>query len=65
MAPPYGSDMIVLLASSVPLFESLRGQLEESNDYRAALRKRLQALESGGTAKISADFVVITTKQAP
>jgi Protein kinase domain len=63
VAPPFGTDMIVVLASSAPIFEDARGQVERANDYRAALRKRLKALEAApGKAKISADFVVVTTK---
>ncbi len=63
VAPPFGNDMIVVLATSAPIFEGARGQLEQANDYRAALRKRLKALESAsGKAKISADFVVVTIK---
>jgi hypothetical protein len=54
--------MIVLLATSAPVFEDARGQLEEANDYRAALRKRLKALESRDGAKVSADLVVIRTR---
>jgi serine/threonine protein kinase len=63
VAPPFGTDMIVLLAASVPLFEGARGQFEDANDYRAALGKRLKTLaaESPG-AKVSAAFVVVTTK---
>jgi len=64
VAPPFGTDMIVLLATSAPLFEGARGQFEEADTYRAAVRKRLKSLDSS-QAKISADFVVITTRQAP
>jgi len=63
VAPPFGTEMIVVLATSTPVFEGARGELEQGNDYRAALRKRLKALESQSRrAKISADFVVIKTK---
>ena len=63
VAPPFGTEMIVVLAASAPVFEGTRGELEQGNDYRAALRKRLKALESQSRkVKISADFVVINTK---
>jgi serine/threonine protein kinase len=63
VAPPFGTEMIVLLATSAPIFEDARGQLEEANDYRTALGKRLKALESdSGKARISVDLVVIQTK---
>ncbi len=63
VAPPFGTEMVVVLATSAPVFESPRGELEQGNDYRAALRKRLKALESKSRkAKISADFVVIETE---
>ena len=62
VAPPFGTDMIVVLATSAPLFEGARGQLEQANDYRNALVKRLKALQSeSANAKISADFVIIKT----
>ncbi len=62
IAPPFGTDMIVVLASSVPLFDGARRQVEDANDYRAALGKRLKALKSESAgAKISAAFVAIET----
>jgi len=66
VAPPFGTEMIVLLAVSEPLFENSRGQLEEGKDYRAALEARFKALSSQSSkAQISADLVVIRTKAAP
>ncbi len=66
VAPPFGTEMIVVLATSAPIFESTRGELEQGNDYRAALQKRFKALESQPRkAKISADFVVIKTEPRP
>jgi len=63
VAPPFGTDMIVVLATSAPLFEGARGQFEQANDYRGALAKRLKVLQSEhSNAKISADFVIIKTK---
>ncbi|NIM27643.1 MAG: protein kinase [Gammaproteobacteria bacterium] len=62
VAPPFGTEIVVMLATSAPVFEGARGQLEEAADYRAALRKRLAALESASNAaRISADLVVIRT----
>ena len=66
VAPPFGTDVIFLLATSTPLFDTARGQFEESNNYRAALRRRLKALESEpGRVNVSADFVVIKTERKP
>ncbi len=63
VAPPFGTEVVVVLATSAPVFEDAREELEQGNDYRAALEKRLKALESQShKAKISADFVVIRTK---
>ena len=63
VAPPFGTEMVVVLATSAPVFEGAREELEQGNDYRAALLKRLKALESQShKAKISVDFVVIKTK---
>ena len=58
--------MIAVLATSTPIFDGARRQLENANDYRAALQERLKALASQpNNAKISADFVIIKTKPAP
>jgi hypothetical protein len=66
VAPPFGTEMIVLLATSEPLFEETRGQLEEAVDYLSGLEKHLEELKSKSSdAKVSADFVVIRTKPAP
>jgi len=63
VAPPFGTEMIVILAASTPIFEDAREQLENANDYRTALGRRLKALESQPEkTKVSADFVVINTK---
>ena len=66
VAPPFGTEMIAVLATSTPIFDGARRQLENANDYRAALQERLKALASQpNNAKISADFVIIKTKPAP
>lgn len=66
VAPPFGTDVIVVLATSTPLFDTARGQVEESNNYRAALRRRLKALESDpGRVNVSADLVIIKTERKP
>ncbi len=66
VAPPFGIEMIVLLASSTPLFDSPRSQVEKADSYHAALGTRLEELSSQtDKAKISADIVIIRTKAGP
>jgi serine/threonine protein kinase len=63
VAPPVGTEIIAVLSTSAPVFDGARGEVEASNNYRAALKKRLKTLASSpDKVKISADFVVIKTK---
>jgi len=64
VAPPFGTEIIAVLSTSAPVFDGARGEVEGSNNYRAALLKRLKALASSpDKVKISADLVVIKTKR--
>ncbi len=63
IAPPFGTELIAVLSASAPVFDGARGEVEGSSNYRTALQKRLKTLASSpDKVKISADFVVITTK---
>jgi len=63
VSPPFGQEMIAVIASPVPMFADIRQVRESDADYLAALDERLKA-ESTGTAgrPVTADFLFITTK---
>jgi serine/threonine-protein kinase len=60
VSAPYGTDMIITIASSVPLFSKLRPQDENASDYLPALRTALQNAASSG-AQISVAAIPVVT----
>jgi predicted Ser/Thr protein kinase len=63
IAEPFGDEMVVVLTTPRPLFETLRAEAEPGGDYLEVLEKRLQALtREVGKDEIKADFVVISTR---
>ncbi|MEN8129663.1 MAG: serine/threonine-protein kinase [Pseudomonadota bacterium] len=59
---PFGTEMIVFLASSEPLFDSPRTEYEPQSDYLPEFKQRLsQLLEKVGPDRITADLLLITT----
>ena len=55
VSAPYGTDMIVAIAASAPLFATARPQDESATDYLAALRQALQnVVSNGGTVSVAA-----------
>jgi serine/threonine protein kinase len=62
VAEPYGTEMIVLLATSEPLFDRPRKEFETQAEYLPELRQRLARLQARlGSDRISADFLLIST----
>ena len=60
---PFGSELIVLLTTPVPLFDTLRPVTEPSADYLSAVTQRLRQVNTrNGADKIAVDFVQISTK---
>ena len=60
---PFGSELIVLVTTPVPLFDALRPLTEPSADYLAAVTQRLrQVAARNGADKIAVDFVQISTR---
>ncbi|MDB5951143.1 MAG: protein kinase [Massilia sp.] len=60
---PFGSELIVLLTTPVPLFDTLRPVTEPSADYLAAVTQRLRQVSArNGADKIAVDFVQISTR---
>jgi hypothetical protein len=43
VSPPFGSNLLIAVASRTPLFEGLRPQVEQADKYLAALRSSLEA----------------------
>jgi len=63
VAKPFGTDMIVLLTTPVPLFDALRPEQESTAEYLQAVDKRLKQIAAKyGQDKIAADFLQITTR---
>ena len=58
--PPFGTEMIVIIASSTPLFDRSRPELEQAKDYLSALRKAITV--KTGQGQLAADYFSITTK---
>jgi len=56
IGPPYGTEMIVALASERPLFETAREDFEKSSAYLAALRERLA---DGRAGRIAAQVLMV------
>ncbi len=62
VSPPFGQEMIAIIASPVPLFADVRRSQESDGDYLAAINERLKADSTGTEGRpVTADFVFITT----
>lgn len=63
ISKPFGTEMIVLLVTPVPLFDSLRPESESRAEYLRAVSDRLRQMSSRyGPGRIAADFVQIRTR---
>jgi eukaryotic-like serine/threonine-protein kinase len=63
ISKPFGTELIVLVVTPVPLFDHLRPESESRADYLRAVEKRLgQIAGKYGPDKIAADFLQITTR---
>jgi hypothetical protein len=59
---PFGKEMLVLLATPVPLFDSLRPPSEPGADYLRTLDQQLARIgKAHGTASVAVDFLQIST----
>jgi serine/threonine-protein kinase len=61
VSAPYETDMMLAIASSVPLFTTARPQTETSSDYLSALRQALQTAVSNG-AQVSVAAIPVVTE---
>jgi hypothetical protein len=64
VAEPFGTELIVILTTPEPLFETPRKEHESQSKYLADLNKRLAQLARKGTAEpVTVDFVLIRTQE--
>jgi len=62
VSKPFGSEMIVLLATPAALFDTIRPDSESRADYLRAVEKRLgEIADKFGREKIAVDLVQIDT----
>jgi hypothetical protein len=63
VSPPFGQEMIAVIASPVPMFADIRQGHESDGDYLAALNERLSADSTGTEGRpVTADFLFIVIK---
>jgi hypothetical protein len=62
VGPPFGTEMVVLLATPVPVFDGVRPSPETGQAYLRALDQQLARIsKSHGAGSIAVDFLQITT----
>jgi hypothetical protein len=63
ISKPFGSELVVLLITPVPLFDHMRPEIEPRGDYLHALDARLKQIAAKyGHERLVADIVQITSK---
>jgi len=63
IAEPFGSEMVTVVLTPQPLFETLRVEIETDFEYLAAVREQLDRItKKSGKDKIAVDFVMIDTQ---
>jgi len=66
IAPPYGTEMLVVVSSPVPLFDKDRPQVEKAKEYLGQLKQALDAAEKKvGAGKVASNYHFITTGATP
>ena len=63
IGPPFGREIVVMIASASPLFEGARPELEDAADYLPALQHELAQLDPG--QKVAAGHVFVDTEPRP
>jgi hypothetical protein len=58
---PYGTDMIMAVASSTPLFSQKRKDLEEADGYLRSLQNAIETAQRHG-GRVTADALILTTR---
>ncbi|MBI2275940.1 MAG: protein kinase [Dechloromonas sp.] len=63
---PFGRELIVLLITPVPLFDSIRPEHESRTDYLPAVEEQLKRIAAKhGPEKLTADIAQVTTSPRP
>lgn len=60
VGPPFGQELITVMASPTPLYESERSEFEPASTYLPRLRELLEAQRANG--KLVADFMFLQTE---
>jgi hypothetical protein len=63
IGPPFGREMVVIIASGSPLFESARPESEDAADYLPALQRQLSQLQPD--QEVAASHVFVQTQPKP
>jgi serine/threonine protein kinase len=63
VSEPFGKELVTVLFTPHPLFNKVRAEYDNRDDYLAAVRQQLERIaDISGKDKITADFVIIETK---
>jgi len=63
VSEPFGTEMVTVVLTPQPLFETPRDEIETDSEYLAAVREQLDRIrKKSGKDKIAVDFVMIDTK---
>jgi predicted Ser/Thr protein kinase len=63
IAKPFGTEMVTVIMTPKPLFDTARDEYEKNEDYVAAVKKRLEQISrESGKDSVAVDFVMINTK---
>lgn len=63
IAKPFGTELVLLVTTPVPLFDGLRPETEPSTDYLSALGKQMAQISAKyGPGRITVNFIQITTQ---
>jgi hypothetical protein len=66
ISKPFGSEMVVLMITPAPMFDSMRPEVEPRSAYLHAVAKRLEQLSAKyGRDKIMVEMVQINTRPKP
>jgi hypothetical protein len=66
VSPPFGTEMITIIAAPQRLLQSERPEIENSQAYLSALRSGLEAVYAQGEGnRVAADIYLLTTQARP
>jgi hypothetical protein len=63
ISKPFGTELIALIVTPVPLFDTARPETESKGVYLSAVEKRLEQLRAKyGRDKVAVDLMQVTTR---